>query len=256
MTAPPRPRPRPAPPAPGLADASLDAVTPSQPATGHDQLGPVRRLLTGVVATVVLLIVVAVLVLVGVAATSRPSASAGEVVFTVTAPYEPGAQPAHVPVGLAAPIPAPQGNWTYARGVAIANRALRWVNWPYSFDAGDASGPTFGQAVDADSRYDASVRGFDCSGLVINAMAPYRRLDHSASAQYSQSGTFHPALSDLQPGDLVFWSGDGTIGGIGHVAIYVGNGNVVQAPHSGAYVDVVRLDQVEPGRIGVTRPLT
>ena len=255
MTAPARPRPRPAPPAPGLVDALEDTVG-GDPAPRHDQLGRVGRVVSGVVATIVALIVVAVLVLIGVAATSRPPASAGQIVFTVTAPYDPGPQQAAAPVGLAAPVPAPMGNWTYARGLDIARRALHWVGWPYSFDAGDASGPTYGQAVDADSRNDGHIRGFDCSGLVINAMAPYRRLDHSASAQYTEAGTFHPALSDLQPGDLVFWSGDGTIGGVGHVAIYIGNGEVVQAPHSGAYVDVVRLDQVEPGRIGVTRPLT
>jgi cell wall-associated NlpC family hydrolase len=213
------------------------------------------RVAIGLVAAIVALIVLAVLVLVGMAATSRPPAAAGVVVFTVEAPYDPGARQA-APVSVNGFVPPPQGGWTYARGVAIARRALAWVNWPYSFGAGDASGPTYGIAVDADSRNDAHIRGFDCSGLVINAMAPYRHLDHSASAQYSETGTFHPALSDLQPGDLVFWSGDGTIGGIGHVAIYVGNGNVVQAPHSGAYVDVVRLDQVEPGKIGVTRPLT
>jgi cell wall-associated NlpC family hydrolase len=60
----------------------------------------------------------------------------------------------------------------------------------------------------------------------------------------------------MQPGDLVFWSRDGTISGIGHVAVYIGNGNVVQAPRSGGYIDVVRIDQVESGSVGVTRPLT
>lgn len=244
MTAPSRPKPYPA------------AAEPTAESGAHaEPLGRVGRLIVALVGIIVATIVAGVLVLVGAAATSKPPAAAGVVVFTVAAPYDPGAQQA-APVGLAAPIPPPQGNWTYARGLLIAKRALAWLNWPYSFDAGDASGPTYGVAVDADSRNDGHIRGFDCSGLVINAMAPYRQLDHSASAQYTEAGTFHPALSDLQPGDLVFWSSDGTIGGIGHVAIYLGNGNVVQAPHSGAYVDVVRLDQVEPGKIGVTRPLT
>jgi cell wall-associated NlpC family hydrolase len=66
----------------------------------------------------------------------------------------------------------------------------------------------------------------------------------------------HPSLASVQPGDLVFWSKDGTINGIGHVAVYVGNGYVVQAPRSGARIQVTPLDMVEPGRIGVTRPLT
>jgi cell wall-associated NlpC family hydrolase len=160
------------------------------------------------------------------------------------------------PAAIAANVLPPMGEWTPARGATIAKRALSWLNWPYSFDGGDASGPTYGMAVDADSRNDASVRGFDCSGLVIYALAPWRGVDHSAAAQYSEVGTFHPRLDSLQPGDLVFWSLDGTVEGIGHVAVYIGDGKVVQAPHSGAYVTVTPIDQVEPGSMGATRPLT
>jgi cell wall-associated NlpC family hydrolase len=133
---------------------------------------------------------------------------------------------------------------------------LSWLGWPYSWDAGDASGPTYGTAVDYDSRNDNRIRGFDCSGLVINAVAPWLALSHDAASQYTEAGRLHPALDSLQPGDLVFWSQNGTVDGIGHVAVYIGGGYVVQAPHSGAYVDAVPLDQVESGSIGVTRPLT
>ena len=59
-------------------------------------------------------------------------------------------------------------------------------------------------------------------------------MDHYAPNQYTQAGSFHPSTGQLMPGDLVFWSDNGTVGGIGHVAIYIGNGNVVQAPFSGA----------------------
>jgi cell wall-associated NlpC family hydrolase len=238
-----------------LPPATADDASPEHHDRAAEVLSRAGRFVVGAVALVVVLIVAAVVALVVVAATSRPPASAGVIVFTVQAPYNPTAKN-EVALPVDASVPAPRGDWTYARGLLIARRALHWINWPYSFDAGDQSGPTYGRAVDAASRNDASVRGFDCSGLVINAMAPYRNLDHSAAAQYSEAGSFHPALTDLQPGDLVFWSSDGTINAIGHVAIYIGNGNVVQAPHSGAYVDVVRLDQVEPGRIGITRPLT
>jgi cell wall-associated NlpC family hydrolase len=58
------------------------------------------------------------------------------------------------------------------------------------------------------------------------------------------------------PGDLVFWSGDGSIGGIGHVAIYVGNGNVIQAPQSGDVIKISNIYNVENGYFGATRPLT
>jgi cell wall-associated NlpC family hydrolase len=229
--------------------APADSAAPSR-------LGSIAA---GLVAAVVVLLVVGVIATVAVAAVSQTPKDGGVVVFTVSAPYRPATgnpatNPAVVPV--AANAPAPQGNWTAARGRKIAERALAWLRWPYSFGAGDASGPTFGFAVDEDSRNDAHVRGFDCSGLVINAVAPWLSVDHSAAAQYTEAGSFHPSLATLQPGDLVFWSKDGTILGIGHVAVYLGNGYVVEAPHSGAYVQVTPLNQVEPGRIGTTRPLT
>ena len=152
--------------------------------------------------------------------------------------------------------PARLGAWTPQLGREIAQRALRWLNWPYSFAGGDASGPTHGVAVDKDSRNDPNVRGFDCSGLVLYALAPWRQLTHLASAQYVESGTWHPSLESLQPGDLVFWSKDGTIAGVGHVAIYIGDGKVIQAPHSGARITITPVGAVEPGVIGTVRPLT
>ena len=57
------------------------------------------------------------------------------------------------------------------------------------------------------------------------------------------------------PGDLLFWSTGGA-DGIHHVAIYIGNGNVVQAPNSGDVVKVTPWDQVDWGYYGATRPLT
>lgn len=148
------------------------------------------------------------------------------------------------------------GGWTPQIGADIANRALKWLNTPYSWDAGNANGPTLGRAVDHDSRNDAHIVGFDCSGLVLYALAPWIHVDHSAAAQYVQAGAMHPTFSQLQPGDLLFWSENGTVNGVGHVAIYIGNGNVVQAPHSGDVVRVTPLNQVEAGTIGTTRPLT
>jgi cell wall-associated NlpC family hydrolase len=58
------------------------------------------------------------------------------------------------------------------------------------------------------------------------------------------------------PGDLVFWSSDGTVGGIHHVAIYIGGGNVIQAPQSGSTIQITPLWSVDWGFYGATRPLT
>jgi len=82
---------------------------------------------------------------------------------------------------------------------------------------------------------DAGPGAFDCSGLVMWAYAQAGvYLPHFSGAQYDD--TIHIPMSDLEPGDLVFPADPGE-----HVAIYVGNGEVVQAPYTGANVDVVPL---------------
>jgi hypothetical protein len=150
----------------------------------------------------------------------------------------------------------PGGTWTPAIGQTIADRALQWLGWPYTWAGGNTDGPTYGRAVDYASRNDSHVYGFDCSGLTLYALAPWIRLDHYAATQYTQAGTVHPSVPQLVPGDLVFWSGDGTRVGISHVAIYLGNGQVIHAPHSGAYIQITPLNQVASGYYGATRPLT
>jgi cell wall-associated NlpC family hydrolase len=183
----------------------------------------------------------------------QADAAPAEMVHAVPATYQPR-QPAAAPAANA--VPLPMGNWTAERGQQIARRALQWRGWPYSFGAGGASGPSYGHAVDKDSRNDGSVFGFDCSGLTMFALAPWRSLVHDAATQYEEVGAYHPSIDSLQPGDLVFWSKNGTVNGIGHVAVYIGDGEVVQAPQSGDVVRVTPIYQVEPGTMGATRPLT
>jgi peptidoglycan DL-endopeptidase CwlO len=87
---------------------------------------------------------------------------------------------------------------------------------------------------------------WDCSGLTMGAWgAAGVSLPHSSSMQYN-SGT-HVAISDLQPGDLVFFYSP-----ISHVAIYLGGGQVVHAPHTG---DVVRIAPMSEMPVaGAVRP--
>ena len=220
--------------------------------------GEHRRVATAGLVGMVVVCIGALVAVIGAAMQVKPdSAGATTIFYTVSVPYtQATTTPKYVPPTVTANAPAPEGRWTAQLGVDIARRAVQWINWPYSFGAGNASGPTYGVPVDYDSRNDGHVLGFDCSGLVIYALAPWLTVSHDAASQYTEAGSVHPALNQLQPGDLIFWSGDGTIGGIGHVAIYIGNGDVIEAPHSGAYVKVARIDQVEAGRIGTTRPLT
>ncbi len=81
----------------------------------------------------------------------------------------------------------------------------------------------------------AGPNSWDCSGLTMMA---WRQggvyLPHFAAAQYAEIQ--HVGLGDLRPGDLVFWGP--TPGTIHHVAMYLGDGMIIQAPHTGAYVDI------------------
>ncbi len=81
----------------------------------------------------------------------------------------------------------------------------------------------------------AGPSSFDCSGLVMWAYEQAGiQLPHFSGAQYAD--TVHIPMSDLQPGDLVFFSNPDI-----HVAMYVGNGMIVQAPYTGAYVEIVPM---------------
>ena len=84
-----------------------------------------------------------------------------------------------------------------------------------------------------------SPSGFDCSGLV---QYVYGKLGVSlprTSEEQAQVGTPVASLSAAQPGDLLFFAGsDGTASSPGHVGIYVGNGQMIDAPHTGTTVQV------------------
>jgi len=80
----------------------------------------------------------------------------------------------------------------------------------------------------------AGPSAFDCSGLT---MAAYRQagisLPHLSYAQFDT--TRHVPVSEIQPGDLVFYFGSGAH----HVGIYVGNGKMVSASNPSAGVQLI-----------------
>ena len=76
--------------------------------------------------------------------------------------------------------------------------------------------------------------GFDCSGLVMMAwQAAGVDLPHFTGAQWAD--TYHITAGQLRPGDLVFSNG------FGHVQLYVGHGEVIQAPYTGQVVSYAPL---------------
>jgi cell wall-associated NlpC family hydrolase len=81
---------------------------------------------------------------------------------------------------------------------------------------------------------------FDCSGLTMEALAAAGiSVTHNAAAQASEMPLVSEA--DIEPGYLVFYTyGDG----ITHVGIYVGNGMVIHAPHTGTVVQYGQINVV------------
>lgn len=89
------------------------------------------------------------------------------------------------------------------------------------------------------------------------AWGAYLSLPHLADTQRA-AGAFHPTPQQLLPGDLVFFSGY-LPGGTGHVAIYAGDGMVIEAPQSGSVIRRSALAELmaEDGvYLGAVRPLT
>jgi len=83
---------------------------------------------------------------------------------------------------------------------------------------------------------------FDCSGLVQWSLAQAGVVMPRVAAAQAQAGPAVP-LSQLAPGDLLFFHTDPTAPGyISHVAIYLGDGVMLQAPRPGLNVEVVPAD--------------
>ena len=84
---------------------------------------------------------------------------------------------------------------------------------------------------------------YDCSGLTSAAWnAAGKSLPHNAAAQYS--ATTRISRSQLKPGDLVFYRSNG------HVALYVGGGQIIDASRAGQPVKKRTIDIMTPNGYG------
>jgi len=89
---------------------------------------------------------------------------------------------------------------------------------------------------------------FDCSGLTSYAWAAAGvSLPRTSGSQYG--ATTRISRSELRPGDLVFYHSP-----ISHVAIYIGDGRVVEAPNSGNNVRIRNDGLTRRGVVGYGRP--
>ncbi|TSD93818.1 NlpC/P60 family protein [Skermania sp. ID1734] len=123
----------------------------------------------------------------------------------------------------------------------VIDRAMSQLGVPYSWGGGDDNGPTLGirDGGVADSYGDYKKVGFDCSGLTKYAYAGIGiSLPHYSGYQYT-AGQQVPAAK-MRRGDLLFWGPNGSQ----HEALYLGDGQMLEAPESG---DVVKVSPVRYG---------
>lgn len=116
---------------------------------------------------------------------------------------------------------------------AVIARAESQIGVPYAWGGGDANGPTKGirDGGVADSFGDYNKVGFDCSGLTIYAFAGAGiSLPHFTGYQYNKGERISP--QEMERGDLIFYGPNGNH----HVAIYLGDGMMLEAPQSGQTV--------------------
>jgi cell wall-associated NlpC family hydrolase len=92
-----------------------------------------------------------------------------------------------------------------------------------------------------------NVIGVDCSGLTSYAYGTVGvKLPRYSKSQLTMG--YRTSIKNLQPGDLVGWTeGNGVKG---HVALYIGNGQIIESPHPGTTVRVRKLYSNE-GAFGV-----
>ncbi|AKK27539.1 NlpC/P60 family peptidoglycan endopeptidase RipA [Mycobacterium sp. EPa45] len=129
----------------------------------------------------------------------------------------------------------------YANGAQaseyVIKRAMSQMGVPYSWGGGTATGPSNG--IDSG----AGTVGFDCSGLILYAFAGVGiKLPHYSGSQYNM-GRKIPS-SQMRRGDVIFYGP----GGSQHVTLYLGQGQMLEAPYTGSSVKIspVRTSGMTP----------
>jgi cell wall-associated NlpC family hydrolase len=154
-------------------------------------------------------------------------------------------------LATAQPTPRPASQQQAVQLVIARGLAQRGV--PFSYGGGDTSGPTRGSGPATNAvgvspegtvvglNPAVDVVGFDASGLMVYAFAGVGvKLPRSSGAQYKvgQKVTAAQAL----PGDLIFYGPEGN----DSVALFIGNGQMLEVADTGVQVSPVRTNNMTP----------
>jgi cell wall-associated NlpC family hydrolase/uncharacterized small protein (DUF1192 family) len=156
----------------------------------------------------------------------RAEAAAARARAAQPAPRSPGS-------GVRSAAPRRYGS---AAAQTVIDRAMSELGVIYAWGGGTARGPSRGvrDGGVADAMGDYKKIGFDCSGLMLYAFAGVGVNLPRYSGNQHAYGDQVP-LANKQPGDMLAWARNGQIY---HIALYIGNNKMIEAPYSGATVRV------------------
>ena len=107
-----------------------------------------------------------------------------------------------------------------ADGLAVVDEAKQYLGVPYVWGG---TSPT----------------GMDCSGLVQMVYEKFGYDLPRVSADQARSGQPVASMAQARPGDLIAWDNSSRNNGVDHIAIYIGDGKMIEAPRTGLNVRIV-----------------
>lgn len=131
--------------------------------------------------------------------------------------------------------PAPRKTGSGAIETVI-DRAMSQIGVRYSWGGGNKKGPTTGirDGGAGDAHGDYKHEGFDCSGLMLYAFAGIGIDLPRYSGNQAEAGEQVP-VDQMKRGDMLSWARNGRTY---HIAIYLGDGKMLEAPYSGSEVKI------------------
>lgn len=125
--------------------------------------------------------------------------------------------------GSVAPLPGgqmgPSSSGNGVTGTDVLNAGSKYLGVPYKWGGTDPA------------------KGLDCSGFIQRTFGDVGIELPRVSRDQARMGTEVPSLAEAKPGDLIAFGAPT----VDHIAIYAGNGRIMQAPHSG---DVVKISPI------------
>ncbi len=113
------------------------------------------------------------------------------------------------------------GGGSLAAGREIVAEAKKHLGIPYVWGGTDLS------------------QGVDCSGLVQSVYAKFGYDLPRVSSDQARAGRPVASMAQAQPGDLIAWDNSSRNNGADHIAIYAGNGKMIEAPRTGLNVRLI-----------------